>query len=240
MTTPPLDRVQTQSGPADASSSNACSGQSAGQWQPLDEPPRRRRGTIWLPLALLCVVALSIVGALLLKQFHIQASTGTIASIDRGELLLDADGTGHWVEGLVGQPLREGAVLQAMPGTNAVIEFAPGGRLRVESAGEWQILTLRASLNKRHSHTTVYQLAGAASYASRPPQPGVAALLTVRTANATIQLLGVASVVTPPEQSATVILLDGEGIVQAWGEERRMTRSSSITVDPESQSLSLQ
>jgi hypothetical protein len=209
-----------------------------GQWQPLAQVGQEEKRTSRLPALLVGVALLLILGGLIIWQFQFLPASGEIGAIERGALEVRPGHGGALAEGQSGQALAEGAVMESLPGAVVTLHFADGSICRIESAGTWQILELRKSRNGRIARTTLRQVAGQASYMSRPPQPAVDARLRISLpADVSLDLSGVATVTLDSTTTARIRLLQGKGQLRAWDRDLGLSPGQTLVLDLDARSL---
>lgn len=189
-------------------------------WEPLPEPGRRvsrlliRGLIIALGGALAIVLVAAAVRVLLTTQLRKQP--GTLVGVESGDLeLLSFSG---WRLGEAGDSVTEGTALRSRSGVVATVEFADQSLMRVESDGEWLILSQRSMLGGRKSRVTVRQLEGTTTFASAPLRNLTDNTFRVQVPWATFELIGVASVTTPPDDRTEVTVLQGTLRLHTVGE----------------------
>jgi hypothetical protein len=209
-----------------------------GQWQPLAQVGQEEKSTSRLSALLIGIALLLGVGGLVIWQFQFLPAGGQIAAIERGALKVQTGQSDAWAEGQPGLALREGWMLASEPGAVVTLQFADRSICRVESAGLWQILELRRSRNGRIARTTLHQLAGQASYMSRPPQPAVDARLRVSLpGDVSLDLSGVATVTMDPAGIARIQLLQGNGQLRAWERDLGLSPGQTLVLDLQARSV---
>ncbi|MBN1402063.1 MAG: hypothetical protein JXA74_14575 [Anaerolineae bacterium] len=211
---------------------------SVGQWQPLAQVGRAEKRVRKLPALLAVAVLLLVATGFAIWQFRLLPSGGQIGAIERGTLSMRSGEGEAWAQRQQGETLEEGALLRGQPGAVVTLHFADGSLCRIESAGEWQILELRRSRNGRLSRTAIHHLDGQASYMSRAPQPAVdARLLISLPTGVSLDLIGVATVMTIPDGTARIQLLQGRGQLQAWERDLGLSPGQIIVLDVDARSI---
>ena len=199
------------------------------QWRPLgdERPAKSRRIWPWIPTVMVIVA-----GIYLALQYWLTPCTGMIESIERGELELRHGSEGPWLVAEERDIIHEGALIRGAPDTVAVISFPDNGQIRVESAGEWRITKLLASQNGRLSHVAVRQIAGRASYLSRPPRRGERALLRLQVPAADVEIEGVATFTTSADEVTRADILQGQCRLSGRSERIEAVAGQSFIIDP--------
>lgn len=187
-----------------------------GQWQPMaaiPEPkPRRRRG--WLLWLLVLVAALLVaVNMDLSYRRQLVVRTGVVTEVVAGVLEMQNTLDGPWSAVSTGRTVPQGASLRADKEAIVQVEFFNASVMRIESAGEWEILELMGSRDRRESHIGIRQYWGKASYVSAAPAPGQSETLRIQVPFATLELMGVATIETRGDGRTRFDYLQGRGLL---------------------------
>lgn len=201
------------------------------QWQPIGgyvAAPPKRRSLLWLllPIAFI-LLALNVH---LVYQGQLLLRTGQVTAIEHGTLLLRITPSGPWSEATAGRTVAQGASLQAKEPTVATITFFDGSLMRIESAGEWEIIELRGNRSHRVSRVTIRQYWGTASYVAAPLRAGYENTLQIQVPWATLELTGVATLASDGQGLTRIRLLQGHGFLATGGYTYRIREGQAALI----------
>lgn len=179
----------------------------SGQWDPISRPRARAVLKVLLIVALLCLAIGGVVWIAYERQ--VIARMGILESLDWGALDIRDGGAGPWTVAGPGRPIREGALLRAAEGTRALIHMPDGAQVRLDSAGEWQIVLLRQSRDERSSQAVIRQTHGQVTLASIAAEPWAAHRLYLQVPGSTIEMEGIATIATSRAGATTVTVHQG-------------------------------
>lgn len=175
---------------------------SSGQWQALPES-RRRNVRRFLAQAALTLIVLTLValGAYAASEFELSPQPARVTAIQYRDLEIKGASEAPWLVARAGQYVTPRASMRVKDGAVAQIVFPGGATMRAEWDGEWFLPRIEASRNGRRAIVVVRQAHGRASYSSSVPRDLHWQQFQVRVPDATLELVGVATVETENDGS---------------------------------------